>query len=153
MIDRKSFGTSDFFNIFFKNLLHFLFLCDIIKSVPRNIRPVGQAVRLRPLTAATGVRFPYGSPKQKRQVRKYLSFLFLWIRKVGESKKAVVNDSLNGCQSRDDQSASSAATDSPTGKCTSSSYACITNKWTGNRTPVFSAPPFLGRTPSLSPVA
>ena len=32
-----------------------------------------------------------------------------------ESKKAAVNDSLNGCQSRDDQRASSKATDSPTG--------------------------------------
>ena len=36
-------------------------------------------------------------------------------RKTGESKKAEVNDSLNGCQSRGDQRASSEATDSPTG--------------------------------------
>ena len=126
MIDRKSFGTSDFFNIFFKNLLHFLFLCDIIESVPRNIRPVGQAVKTPPSHGGDRGSIPLRVTKKKTDT---LGICLLFLHsKIGESKKAVVNDSLKGCQSRDDQSASSAATDSPTGKCPPSSHACITNK-------------------------
>ena len=88
MINRKSFGTSDFFNIFFKNLLHFLFLCDIIESVPRNIRPVGQAVKTPPSHGGDRGSIPLRVTKTKKtgtQVSVFFVFMNQESRGIEES--------------------------------------------------------------------
>ena len=48
-----------FFQIFFKNLLHFQKRCDIILNVNG---PLVKRLRRSPLKAESWVRFPYGSP-------------------------------------------------------------------------------------------
>ena len=60
-----------FFNkLFLKNLLTFLSVCDIIlmrlRKAPNQQGLLVKRLRRRPLTAETGVRFPYGSPKNIR---------------------------------------------------------------------------------------
>ena len=62
--------------------------------------PVVKRLRHRPFTAVTRVRFPSGSPKIKEQIREYLLFYFFLCLQKWESKKAAMNDSLNGCQNR-----------------------------------------------------
>ena len=70
-----------FFNkLFLKNLLTFLSVCDIIlmrlRKAPNQQGLLVKRLRRRPLTAETGVRFPYGSPNESK-VYKTLLFVFL----------------------------------------------------------------------------
>ena len=77
--------------------------------------PGGQAAKTPPFHGGNTGSIPVRVTKKKSRCES-ICFFFLYRHTQSRgSKKAVVNDSLNGCQSRDDQRASSEATDSRPG--------------------------------------